>query len=190
MIFVIVFAVLLSIALILIIRGETPTLPFKPSMGAKISRLGERPTDSQDPRENLPPISDEIIEKFRTLSLDTLEDFCRSLIRHTQLTFHSIEQFSEQEFYILTSIDKPIIRGNIIFCGYLVQNNPVVNSDTIIGFSDMVKAERAMKGVFVTNGLFSEEVMKLNEGASIELVDVAQLAKMMQEIAPELFPTG
>jgi len=190
MVLVILLAVGIGLGLIVILRGEAPVVPYKSSSAKAIMRLGERPegahltNDSQADEEN----SAENLKRFSQFPLEDLQVFCHKLIHHFGLTYQHQEQFSENEFYILTTYDKPLVRGNIIICGHLAHRSPVINSDEIIGFSDMIKAERAMKGVFLTNGLFSEEVMKLNEGASIELIDVNQLCHLMKEVAPELLP--
>ena len=150
-------------------------------------RLGELP-DSRGINQKMDPNTQKKLMAFQSLSLEQLESFCRKVISEAGLRFKSIDYHRDHEFHILSSCDIPLIRGNIIICGYLTGPNGLIQPDTVIGFSDMVKAERAMKGVFVTNGFFSEEVMKLNEGASMELIDVSQLAHLMTELTPELIP--
>jgi hypothetical protein len=183
---ILVLAVVLSIILILVLRGETPIVPYKPDQSPKTHRLGVRP--DSNPQESQ-KISEDVLDRLKELDLATLEKFCRKLADRSELHFLSMDPFGKSGFHILTHFDKPLLQGNVLIYGFLAGKQGVVNSSEVIGFSDIVKAERCMKGVFVTNGYFSEEVMKLNEGAAMELMDVAQLANLMQEWAPELLPS-
>src|SRR5262249_52277399 len=102
------------------------------------------------------------------------------------LRFRQLQPEGRNSFHILATFDQVILRGDVIICGHLPEKGGAITPADIIGFSDLVKAERAMKGIFVTTGYFSEEVMKLNEGASIELIDVRGLYFLMKEFAPNL----
>ena len=188
MVYILIAAFLISLVLVIVLRGSAPGIPYKPAQSPQMHRLGELP-DHAHLNQALDEKTQVQLKTFQNLDRKNLESFCRKLIEKAGLRFRSIDYHQDHEFHILSTCDKPIIRGNIIVCGFLAFRNGIVSSDTVIGFSDMVKAERAMKGVFVTNGFFSEEVMKLNEGASMELIDVSQLAKLMEEFTPELLPS-
>lgn len=179
---VIAAAVVIAFGLIVILKGgKTPQSPYRSNAGDSLTRLGELPEHHSGPSTSVNP------KDFAELTLKDLETFCRQLLNQSGLIFRSID-YTEREFHILAACERLLLRGNLIVCGHLVKDATTVESSDVIGFSDMVKAERAMKGVYVTNGLFSEEVMKLNEGAVIELIDVTQLSRFMRDITPELLP--
>jgi hypothetical protein len=182
MIYIVIVGVVIAFLLIALIRGGTPSIPYVKRGSMNPHQLGQLPEASD------PQAVGRDADGLPELTLETLETFCRQLAEKNELQVKHADYHRDREFHLLAYHDKPLLRGNVIVCGYLTDAEGVVNSDVVIGFSDMVKAERAMKGVFVTNGYFSEEVMKLNEGASMELIDGPQLAAFMEKFTPELLP--
>ena len=172
MIFVIVAGIFISFVLIFLLRGSAPNVPYQSASDGKILSLGKRPADEESAVETDRSSAQQAQENLlRDLSLESLENFCRKIVENLGLEFKSIDRHGHHEFHILARSEKLLLRGDVVISGHWCEPNACIGSDTVISFSDMVKAERAMKGIFVTNGFFSEEVMKLNEGANIELID-------------------
>lgn len=191
MLLVIFFGVVISFVLIAVLRGSAPNVPYQKSSVGSSHTLGIRPEHSAS--ENCPPrteAEERHLQAVRSMTGPQLEAFLQHLAKHCGLTWIGMDDSGKREFYGLARFEHPLLRGNVAFCGHVAGPEEAVGSDVIISFSDMVKAERAMKGIFVTNGYFSEEVMKLNEGASMELIDAAQLARWIREISPDLLSPG
>lgn len=187
MVLVIVAGVFISFVLIVLLRGSAPNVPYQSASDGKILSLGKRPAEQNDsPPTTLSAADENQNLALATLSLEALEGFCRKVIEKLGLDFKSIDRHGHEEFHILARSEKLLMRGDVIVSGHWCKPDGCIGSDTVISFSDMVKAERAMKGIFVTNGFFSEEVMKLNEGANIELIDRNGMTALMHQMGPGL----
>ena len=88
---------------------------------------------------------------------------------------------NDEEIDILARHPAPVTGGDYIVHGILVPEGEFVSSIRVIGLSDTVRAERALKGILVTTGYFTEEVRKYAEGAPLELINVARLRELLKE---------
>lgn len=76
---------------------------------------------------------------------------------------------------------QPITGGSYIVRCVLTPPEMPISSIRIIALSDAVRAEGALKGIFITTGFFSEEVPKLAEGPPIERINGQRLRQLLRE---------
>lgn len=189
MILVIGAGIFISFLLIFLLRGSAPNVPYQSAKDGKILSLGKRPGDDGSPTGQgvLPANPHDLPMLPENFNRSSLEHYCRKVIEALDLEFKSIDYHGQDEFQILARSEKLLLRGDVILGGQWCEKNTCIGSDVIISFSDMVKAERAMKGIFITNGFFSEEVMKLNEGANIELIDCHAMVSLNEQMGRALW---
>ncbi len=77
--------------------------------------------------------------------------------------------------------DHPVLGGTYLINGLLSPIDQIVDSAPVISLSSAVHQERAMKGIFITAGFFSQEVDKIVEGAPVELINRDRLADLLEE---------
>ena len=87
---------------------------------------------------------------------------------------------NELEIDILAHNPTPVIGGDYIVHGILVPEGDFVDSIRVIGLSDTVRAERALKGILISTGFFTEEVNKYAEGAPMELINVSKFKEILR----------
>ena len=104
--------------------------------------------------------------------IDLLEDMNMRIVE--------VHWVNEEEIDILAHNPVPILGGDYIIHGILVPEGDFVNSIRVIGLSDTVRAERALKGILISTGYFTEEVQKYSEGAPMELINVSRLREILQ----------
>lgn len=125
--------------------------------------------------------SDRDVQALRRISPDTFERVIKNLLEDMNLRIVHSTWVNEVEIDILAHNPAQVIGGDYIVHGILVPEGDFVDSIRVIGLSDTVRAERAMKGILISTGYFTEEVNKYTEGAPMELINVATLRELLQQ---------
>ncbi len=158
----VIIAVLVGIALILLTsRSSSPEIPVE------ADALEEEKPEGVSAMEGL------TFEEFRGL--------CLKLLEAMGLLFETPKPINEREFDVNAVHPQPLLGGTYIVHGiYSIDGRPVP-STRIIALADTVKAERASKGICITNGYFAAEVGKYKEGPPLELINAKRLKELMDE---------
>lgn len=120
-------------------------------------------------------------ERLEELSSSQFERICLKLLEELGLVINSYTSDGEGSMDVSALNPQPVIGGEYIIHCYLSRKDQPVESTRVIALSDTVKAEGASKGIFITNGYFSEEVPKLFEGPPIELINGQRLSQLLAE---------
>ncbi len=123
--------------------------------------------------------SDSEIDSLRRMPSQAFERMLTDLLEGMGLRIVEVHWVNEEEIDILAHSPAPIIGGDYIIHGILVPEGDFVNSIRVIGLSDTVRAERALKGILISTGYFTEEVQKYSEGAPLELINVSRLREIL-----------
>ena len=123
--------------------------------------------------------NDSEIESLRKLSPQAFERMLIELLEGMNMRIVEVHWVNEEEIDILAHNPAPILGGDYIIHGILVPEGDFVSSIRVIGLSDTVRAERALKGILISTGYFTEEVQKYSEGAPMELINVSKLREIL-----------
>lgn len=120
-------------------------------------------------------------QRLERLAPEQFERLCFRLLEQMGLSITSCHRNKQGEIDITALNPQPITGGSYIVRCALIPPEIPINSTQIIALSDTVLAERALKGIFITTGFFSEEVPKLTEGAPLELINGQRLRQILGE---------
>ena len=121
------------------------------------------------------------IDSLRRMPPREFERMLVELLEGMNMRVVETHWVNEEEIDILAHNPAPIIGGDYIIHGILAPEGDFVNSIRVIGLSDTVRAERALKGILISTGYFTEEVQKYSEGAPMELINVSRLREILRD---------
>ncbi len=124
---------------------------------------------------------DQEIQALRRMTPDAFENVIKGLLEDMNLRIVHSTWVNDEEIDILAHSPAPVIGGDYIVHGILVPEGDFVDSIRVIGLSDTVRAERALKGILISTGYFTEEVNKYTEGAPMELINVSSLRETLRQ---------
>ena len=124
---------------------------------------------------------DKSLESLKKLSPPVFEQLLKELIEDMNMRIVETHWVNDEEIDILAHNPAPIVGGDYIVHGILVPEGDFVSSIRVIGLSDTVRAERALKGILISTGYFSEETQKYSVGAPMELINVSRLKEILRE---------
>ena len=124
---------------------------------------------------------DREIQILRRMPARSFEHMLHELLENMGMRIVETRWVNEEEIDILAHNPAPVIGGDYIVHGILVPEGDFVTSIRVIGLSDTVRAERALKGILITTGYFTEEVQKYAEGAPMELINVSRLREILKD---------
>ncbi len=158
----VIISVLVGIVLILLTsRSNAPDIP------------AEADALATDKAEGVSAMEGLTFEEFRAL--------CVKLLEAMGLLFDAPKPLNEREFDISAVHPQPLLGGTyIVHCIYSIDGRPVP-STRVIALGDTVKAERASKGLCLTNGYFAAEVGKYREGPPLELINAKRFSELLDE---------
>jgi restriction system protein len=125
--------------------------------------------------------NDQEIRALRRMTQGDFEIVVKSLLEDMNLRIVSSTWVNNEEIDILAHNPAPVTGGDYIVHGILVPEGAFVDSIRVIGLSDTVRAERALKGILISTGYFTEEVNKYTEGAPMELINVSSLREILRQ---------
>src|SRR5574337_684623 len=120
-------------------------------------------------------------QQLERLAPEQFERLCVRLLEQMGLSITGCHRNRQGEIDITVVNSQPITGGSYIVRCVLIPPEVPINSTQIIALSNTVLAEKALKGIFITTGFFSEEVPKLTEGPPIELINGQRLRQIMRE---------
>jgi hypothetical protein len=158
----VIISFLIGIVLILLTsRSSSPEIPAEADALA-----GDKP-------EGVAAMEGLTFEEFRNL--------CLRLLEAMGLIFESPKPINEREFDINALHPQPLLGGTYVVHGiYSIDGRPIP-STRVIALADTVKAERASKGICITNGYFAAEVGKYKEGPPLELINARRFKELMDQ---------
>ncbi len=160
MLALIVVSILIGFALIFLIRRSSPPIAMEPA-------YYEESPAALEPLGELHP------EEFKELCLRLLEVW--------GLEAHEVLSEEPGKLDIVAAHPHPVLGGTYLVHGILAPTDQIVDSAPVIGLSDTVRHERALKGILITTGYFSQEVDKILEGSPVELINCKRLADLLEE---------
>ncbi|MDE2180630.1 MAG: restriction endonuclease [candidate division NC10 bacterium] len=120
-------------------------------------------------------------QQLERLAPEQFERLCFRLLEQMGLSITGCHRNRQGEIDITAVNSQPITGGSYMVRCVLTPPEAPINSAQIIALSDTVLAERALKGIFITTGFFSEEVPKLTDGPLIELINGQRLRQILRE---------
>ncbi len=121
------------------------------------------------------------VSAMEALTFDEFKALCTKLLEAMGLLFDAPKPINEREFDISAVHPQPLLGGTyIVHCIYSIEGRPVP-STRVIALGDTVKAERASKGLCITNGYFAAEVGKYKEGPPLELINAKRLNELLDQ---------
>ena len=120
-------------------------------------------------------------QQLERLAPEQFERLCLRLVEQMGLSITDWRRNKQREIDITAVNAQPITGGSYIVRCVLIPPELPIQSTQVIALSSTVLAERALKGVFITTGFFTEEVLKLTEGPAIELINGQRLRQMMRD---------
>ena len=133
---------------------------------------------------------DKDIEVLRTISPESFEKMIIEILDDLGMQIIETNWVNNREIDILANNPIEIVGGNYIVHGILVPEGEYVSSIRVIGLSDTVRAEAALKGILITTGFFAEEVQKYSEGAPMELINVNKLKDILVSRGLQTWPAN
>jgi len=115
------------------------------------------------------------------LEAEKFEEVCRLLLEKIGLLITTVGNDRKGRIEITALNPQPITGGEYLVHCALLPSTQTIDSATVIALSDAVRAERALKGILITTGYFSEEVSKIFEGSPLELINGKRLSELLTE---------
>jgi hypothetical protein len=114
------------------------------------------------------------------LSIDRFEWLCRRLLLAIGLDIERATTAGTRQVEITAVNPAPIIGGQYLVHGELLPTGEVIEAVQVLALLDAVKGEGVSKGVFITNGFFSDEAGQAAAGGPIELINGARFQALLQ----------
>jgi len=123
-----------------------------------------------------------------SLSIDRFEWLCRRLLVAIGLDIEHTTTAGTHQIEITAVNPAPIIGGQYLVHGELLPSGEVIAAVQVLALLDAVKGEGVSKGVFITNGFFSDEASQAAAGGPIELINGVRFQELLQryELTPLL----
>lgn len=119
------------------------------------------------------------------LSAEHFQKACLLVVEGMKLDIEEINATSEDKVDIMAKDPRPITGGQfLIHCLYRPRGETILSPE-IIELSNMVLQERVSKGIFITTGRFTEEILSIGELAPIEFIDGNTLQGLIAKYAPD-----
>jgi hypothetical protein len=118
-----------------------------------------------------------------TLTLEHFEWVCGRLLQELGLEVKRSTTAGSRHLEVMAVHSAPIIGGQYIIHGELLQTGEVVEAVQVLALIDAVKGEGASKGVLITNGFFSDEASTAAVGGPIELINGVRFRELLQRFA-------
>jgi restriction system protein len=115
-----------------------------------------------------------------TLTLERFEWLCGRLLQELGLDIERSTTTGGRHLEVMAVHSAPIIGGQYVIHGELLQTGEVVEAVQVLALIDAVKGEGASKGVLITNGFFSDEAATAAVGGPIELINGVRLRELLQ----------
>jgi restriction system protein len=118
-----------------------------------------------------------------TLTLERFEWLCGRLLQEVGLEIERSTTTGSRQLEVLAVNPAPIIGGQYVVHGELLQAGEVIEAVQVRALIDAVKGEGASKGVLMTNGFFSDEAGTAAVGGPIELINGVRFHELLQRFA-------
>ncbi|MBI1987025.1 MAG: restriction endonuclease [Nitrospinae bacterium] len=117
--------------------------------------------------------------RFEQWNLSHFEKVCLGLLEGLGLKVECVSYINPREFDLIARDVKPVTGGDFIVHCLLASPGEVVEANRVIALSDVVRTEKASKGIFITTGYFSADTAHLLEGAPLELINARRLKELI-----------
>ena len=153
------FAIILGFGVIALARGSTPSLSAE-----------------QERSES----SDEDLLRIERMDVDRLEEIITRLIGRMGMQVVDVEIVEDDAVDILAEDPRPLVGGQWLFHGVAAAGG-VVETTRVLALADAVRAARAAKGIFVTNGFFTDDAASAASDQPLELVNRDRFRDVLRE---------
>jgi len=120
-------------------------------------------------------------QQMERLGSEQFTRLCLRLVEQMGLSIIDCHRNTHREIDITAVNTQPITGGHYIVRCVLIPPDLPIHSTEIVALGSTVLAERALKGIFITTGFFSEEVPKLTEGPPIEFINGQRLRQILRD---------
>ncbi|HEX5038198.1 MAG TPA: restriction endonuclease [bacterium] len=116
------------------------------------------------------------------LAKPQFEKACVEIIERMKLEIHDIQRTDDDNLDIRAKNPAPVVGGEFfIRCVYLPDGGRIEAAE-IIEMSNVIVQDRLSKGIFMTNGRFTEDLPAIGELAPIEFIDGARLKAISADL--------
>lgn len=120
-----------------------------------------------------------LTNRFEQWDLSHFEKVCLRLLEGLGLKVQCVSYLNPRELDLIARDIKPVTGGDFIVHCLLASPGEVVEANRVIALSDVVRTEKASKGIFITTGYFSADTTNLLEGAPLELINAKRLKELI-----------
>jgi Holliday junction resolvasome RuvABC ATP-dependent DNA helicase subunit len=121
------------------------------------------------------------IGAIQNLSGQEFESLISSLLIRMGFQTEMTKTTGDGGIDVIAVLHRPILGGRYLFqCKRFAPDN-LVGAPTVRDFYGAVSADRAVKGIFITTSDFTVQAREFGQKAGIELIDLAQLQKLLLE---------
>lgn len=120
------------------------------------------------------------------IAMERFEWLCSTLLSAIGLDIARAATAGTHQLEIMAVNPAPIVGGQYLVHGELLQAGEAIDAVQVLALLDAVKGEGVSKGVFITNGVFSDEATQAAANGPIELVNGARFTELLRhyEITP------
>jgi restriction system protein len=118
-----------------------------------------------------------------TITIERFEWLCARLLQELGLDTERSATAGQRQLEMMAVNPAPIVGGHYVVHGELLRAGEVVEAVQVLALIDAVKGEGASKGVFLTNGFFSDEAGKAAANGPIELINGMRFRELLQRFA-------
>jgi len=115
-----------------------------------------------------------------SLSIDHFEWLCRRLLQAIGLDIEHTTTAGIHQLEIAAVNPAPILGGHYLIHGELLPTGEVIEAVQVLALLDAVKGEGVSKGIFITNGFFSDEASQAAASGPIELINGVRFQELLQ----------
>ncbi len=166
--FVLIFAPILGLFVIALLKKNTPTEPVDPA--TEVVDAGEA----------------EALANLVAMEEADCERLLRRLMTSLGLEVVKWEATSEDAFELIARWPQELIGGDYVVLFMRPPAGEPIESKTMREFKEAAYELRALKGIFITTAQFSQEAHFVGEHYGVELVDGARLVGLLRERMPSL----
>ena len=122
-----------------------------------------------------------------SLTIERFEWLCSRLLQELGLDIEHLTTVGRRQVELIAANPAPIIGGQYLIHAELLPTDEIIEAIQVLSLIDAVKGEGASKGVFITNGFFSDEASKAATGMPIELINGPRFRQLLERF--EVVPT-
>ena len=121
----------------------------------------------------------------KTLDQTQFEKACIQILETMKLDLEEFHRTADNQLDILAKNQAPFVGGTYLVQCLYVPGDFIINAPKILELSNTIVQDRLSKGIFMTTGQFTPDLMSISELAPIEFIDGEKFRTLVKEHAPD-----